>query len=180
MAYVSVPKDLSKIRSKVLFNLTKRQIICFGSGALLGVPLFFLFKGAIGTSPAAMLMMVVMLPAFLLGMYEKNGQPLEVVLCPRALIIPPYDHLLCARVYTVIQLGVIELFVSIKNIYAVCFQRPKVRPYRTNNFYSVLERQERLEREVYQIVHGQNRGNKTDKRGEKADRRADRKGKRRG
>ena len=147
MAYVSVPKDLSKIRSKVLFNLTKRQIICFGSGALLGVPLFFLFKGAIGTSPAAMLMMVVMLPAFLLGMYEKNGQPLEFVL---------------------------------KNIYAVCFQRPKVRPYRTNNFYAVLERQERLEREVYQIVHGQNRGSKTDKRGEKADRRADRKGKRRG
>lgn len=30
MAYVNVPKDLTKIKSKVLFNLTKRQLICFG------------------------------------------------------------------------------------------------------------------------------------------------------
>lgn len=29
MAYVNVPKDLTKIKSKVLFNLTKRQLICF-------------------------------------------------------------------------------------------------------------------------------------------------------
>lgn len=26
MAYVNVPKDLTKIKSKVLFNLTKRQL----------------------------------------------------------------------------------------------------------------------------------------------------------
>ena len=30
MAYVNVPKDLTKIKSKVLFNLTKRQLLCFG------------------------------------------------------------------------------------------------------------------------------------------------------
>ena len=54
MAYVNVPKDLTKVKTKVLFNLTKRQLICFGSGALIGVPLFFLLKGSIGTSPAAM------------------------------------------------------------------------------------------------------------------------------
>ena len=59
MAYVNVPKDLTKVKTKVLFNLTKRQLICFGSGALIGVPLFFLLKGSIGTSPAAMVMMVV-------------------------------------------------------------------------------------------------------------------------
>ena len=63
MAYVNVPKDLTKVKTKVLFNLTKRQLICFGSGALIGVPLFFLLKGSIGTSPAAMVMMVVMIPA---------------------------------------------------------------------------------------------------------------------
>ena len=51
MAYVNVPKDLTKVKTKVLFNLTKRQLICFGSGALIGVPLFFLLKGSIGTSP---------------------------------------------------------------------------------------------------------------------------------
>ena len=47
MAYVNVPKDLTKIKSKVLFNLTKRQLICFGLAALMGVPLFFLLKGGI-------------------------------------------------------------------------------------------------------------------------------------
>ena len=36
MAYVNVPKDLTKVKTKVLFNLTKRQLICFGSGALIG------------------------------------------------------------------------------------------------------------------------------------------------
>lgn len=79
MAYVNVPKDLTKIKSKVLFNLTKRQLICFGLAAVMGVPLFFLLKGSIGTTAAALVMIFVMLPGFLLGVYEKNGQPLEVV-----------------------------------------------------------------------------------------------------
>ena len=35
MAYIPVPKDLSAVKTKVFFNLTKRQIICFGSGALI-------------------------------------------------------------------------------------------------------------------------------------------------
>ena len=69
----------------------------------------------------------------LFAMYEKNGQPLEVV---------------------------------IRNIYRVCFQRPKQRPYKTNNFYAVLERQNQLDREVYQIV----RKEKADPRRTKTDR----------
>ena len=79
MAYVPVPKDLTKIKSKVAFNLTKRQLICFGSGALIGVPLFFLCRTGLGTSTAALLMMLVMLPFFFLAMYERNGQPMEKV-----------------------------------------------------------------------------------------------------
>ena len=62
MAYVPVPKDLSKVKTKVAFNLTKRQLVCFGSGALIGVPLFFLLRGPAGNSVAAMCMMLVMLP----------------------------------------------------------------------------------------------------------------------
>ena len=58
MAYVPVPKDLTKVKSKVLFNLTKRQLICFGGGALIGVPLFFLLRGSLGASPAAILMVL--------------------------------------------------------------------------------------------------------------------------
>lgn len=80
MAYVPVPKDLTKVKSRVLFNLTKRQLICFGGGALIGVPLYFLLRGSLGSSPAAIVMVVSMLPFFLFGLYEKDGQPLEKVL----------------------------------------------------------------------------------------------------
>ena len=51
MAYVSVPKDLTQVKPKFLFNLTKRQVICFGGGAALGLPLFFLTKNVIGIAP---------------------------------------------------------------------------------------------------------------------------------
>ena len=79
MAYVPVPKDLTNVKTKFLFNLTKRQLVCFGGGALVGVPLFFLLKEPIGTSTAALIMVFVMLPFFLLAMFERNGQPLEKV-----------------------------------------------------------------------------------------------------
>ena len=85
----------------------------------MGLPLFFLFKDSAGTSLAAMVMIVVMLPCFLVAMYEKHGQPLEVV---------------------------------VKNIIRTKFIAPKERPYRTDNFYSVLERQRKLEKEVSAIV----------------------------
>ena len=80
MAYVPVPKDLTRVKSKFLFNLTKRQVVCFGLGALVGVPVFFLTKGGIGVSMAAALMIVIMLPFFMFAMFERNGQPLEVLL----------------------------------------------------------------------------------------------------
>lgn len=63
-----------------MFNLTKRQLICFGLGIVIGLPIFFLTKSALGTSVSAMLMIIVMLPCFMLALYEKHGQPLEKVL----------------------------------------------------------------------------------------------------
>ena len=119
MAYVPVPKDLSTVKTKVMFNLTKRQLICFGSGAAVAVPLFFLCKTFMNTTVAAILMILTLLPFMLMAMYEKNGQPLEKI---------------------------------VRNIVQVSFLRPKQRPYRTNNFYAVLERQENLDKEVYRIV----------------------------
>ena len=126
MAYVPVPKDLSKVKTKVALNLTKRQILCFAVALALGLPLFFLLKDSAGTSLAAFVMILVMLPCFLVAMYEKHGQPLEVV---------------------------------VKNIIQTKFVRPKERPYQTENFYAVLERQRKLEKEVTAIVKG------TDKKG---------------
>lgn len=80
MAYVAVPKDLTRVKSKFLFNLTKRQVVCFGLGALVGLPVFFLTKDAAGVSMSAVLMILVMLPFFMFAMFERNGQPLEVLL----------------------------------------------------------------------------------------------------
>jgi len=77
---VAVPKDLSGIKTKVAMNLTKRQIICFGSAAALGVPFYMLTKGVLGTEVAALFMVAVMLPFFFLAMYEKDGFPAEKIL----------------------------------------------------------------------------------------------------
>jgi hypothetical protein len=77
MAYVSIPKDLTRVKTKFALGLTKRQCVCFGSAAAMGLPLFFLLRGHIPTSAAAFLMILVMVPWFLFAMYERNGQPLE-------------------------------------------------------------------------------------------------------
>ena len=103
----------------MLFGLTKRQFVCFGSAALVGVPLFFLSKGSMGTTSAALCMILVMLPFFLFALYEKNGQTLEVIL----------GHLIQCK-----------------------FIRPKRRIYQTNNAYSALVRQAKLEKEVQEIA----------------------------
>ena len=80
MAYVSVPKDLTKVKNKLAFNLTRRQIICFGTAGIIGIPFYILTRNVIGNSSAMMGMVLVMIPAFLFAMYEKDGMPLEKVL----------------------------------------------------------------------------------------------------
>ena len=118
-SYISVPRDLTKVKSKVFFNLTKRQLICFSLAALIGVPSFFLLKRMGNISLAALGMMAVMMPLFFFAMYEKNGEPLEVILF----------HFIEARII-----------------------RPKVRVYRTDNYYAALMRQAAAEKEVEEIV----------------------------
>ena len=118
-AYISVPRDLTRVKSKILFGLTKRQIVCFGTGALIGVPVYFFVRGSGNLSLAALAMIAVMLPLFFFGMYEHNGQPPEVVA---------------------------------KQFYQARFVRPKVRPYRTNNYYAAIMRQADAKEEVTRIV----------------------------
>ena len=62
MAYVNVPNDLSKIKTKLALNLTRRQLLCFGGAALVGIPAFLLTRSAIGNTGAMFLMLAVMLP----------------------------------------------------------------------------------------------------------------------
>jgi hypothetical protein len=118
-SYIPVPRDLTKVKSKVAFNLTRRQLICFCIAAAIGVPTFFLLKKIGDSTFAAMGMMIVMMPLFFFAMYEKNGQPLEVFL----------HHFIQAT-----------------------FIRPKIRPYKTDNYYAALMRQEKAEKEVEKIV----------------------------
>lgn len=119
MAYVTVPKDLTKVKTKVALNLTKRQLACFSMAAAVGVPLFFLIKGSVPQTAATFLMVLAMLPFFLFAMYEKHGQPLEKVL---------------------------------GNIIRVFFLTPKERPYQTENYYAVLAKQRKLNKEVTAIA----------------------------
>ena len=58
MAYVNVPKDLTKVKTKVALNLTKRQLICFSLAAAVGIPVYFLTKGTVGNSAAIMVMAI--------------------------------------------------------------------------------------------------------------------------
>ncbi len=118
-AYIPVPRDLTRVKSKILFNLTKRQLICFGLAALIGVPSFFLIRSFGGTSMAVMCMIIIMIPMFLLAMYEKDGQPLEVIA----------KHFIITK-----------------------FIRPKIRPYKTDNYYEILHRVAAAEKEVEKIV----------------------------
>ena len=53
--YVQIPKDLNDIKQKFMFGLTKRQVVSFGIGGVLGIPLFFLTRSTLG------------------GLYKKNG-----------------------------------------------------------------------------------------------------------
>ena len=110
MAFVPVPKDLSKVKTKIVFNLTKRQFILFSIGALVSIPLYLGARKAIGNDFALMVMIVVAMPFFFLGIFEKDGIPLEKY----------------AR-YIIKQ----------KFIY------PKVRIYKTENFYEYLNQDER-------------------------------------
>ena len=98
-----------------------------------GTTAFLFAQRQRGKSMAAFAMIVVMLPCFLLAMYEKHGQPLEIV---------------------------------IKNVIQTKFIRPKERPYQTENFYAVIEKQRKLEKEVSAIVNGRTKNH--DPRGKKS------------
>ncbi|MCL2053015.1 MAG: PrgI family protein [Oscillospiraceae bacterium] len=80
MPYVQISKDLSKIRTKIAFNLTKRQLICFSLAAVTSVPAYFLTKDTLGTAVSGLILIILSIPFFIAANYEKNGQPFEKVI----------------------------------------------------------------------------------------------------
>jgi hypothetical protein len=73
MAYVSVPKDLAAVKTRLVLNLTKRQLVCFGAAAAIGVPIFLSFRGMMGNTGAMTLMIAAVIPAFFFAIYNKDG-----------------------------------------------------------------------------------------------------------
>ena len=120
MPYVTIPKDLSRIKNKLVFNLTKRQLISFSLAGGIGIPFYLFSRSVIGGDVAAFLMIALMLPFMAFGVYEKDGQPLEKILY----------HMIRAR-----------------------FLLPHIRVYQTDNLYSALERQAKIDKEVMEIVY---------------------------
>lgn len=109
MPYVNIPNDLRRIKTKVALNLTKRQLLCFGGAAAIGVPTYLFTRTAIGNSAAMILMIALMLPFFFFAMYERDGLPAEKVA---------------------------------RNILRVFFIRPGPSPYKTENIYAILTKEE--------------------------------------
>lgn len=75
--YVKIPKDLNDIKEKFIMGFTKRQVICFGIGLVIGLPVFFLTRTALGMSGAIFAMGACAAPAILCGLFKKNGVFLE-------------------------------------------------------------------------------------------------------
>ena len=77
MAYVKIPKDLSRVKTKVALNLTKRQLIGFSIAGLFGFPTYLLCKNFLSTDISMILMSLVVLPILFATLYEKDNQPFE-------------------------------------------------------------------------------------------------------
>lgn len=80
MAHVNITKDLTEVKSKVVFGLTQRQLIFFALAALVAVPTYFLTRKSLGNDIALILLIVMALPFFFFALYEKNGQTPEKML----------------------------------------------------------------------------------------------------
>jgi hypothetical protein len=80
MPYVKIPKDLSRVKTKLALNLTKRQLISFGIALVIGLPVFFVIKNAHSLELAGFVTFIVICPLIFVGLYERNGQPFERVL----------------------------------------------------------------------------------------------------
>jgi len=76
MAYVPVPKDMSKVKNKIALGLTKRQLIGISCAAALGLPAFFLLRN-ISMDIAMFAILIVGFPALFISMYERDGMPAE-------------------------------------------------------------------------------------------------------
>ena len=77
MAYVPIPKDLKKVKTKVAFNLTKRQLIGFTIAGLIGIPIYLFMRKVVPNDIAVIFLIVSTLPIFFITLFEKDGLSFE-------------------------------------------------------------------------------------------------------
>ena len=77
MAYVPIPKDLNKVKTKVAFNLTKRQLIGFTLAGLVGIPVYLFMRKFVLNDIAVIFLIVSTLPIFFITLFEKDGLTFE-------------------------------------------------------------------------------------------------------
>jgi hypothetical protein len=64
---------MTEVKTRLIMNLTKRQLVCFGAAAAIGAPLFLSFRGMMGNTGAMMIMIAAVIPAFFFAIYSKDG-----------------------------------------------------------------------------------------------------------
>ena len=77
MAYVPIPKDLKRVKTKVGFNLTKRQLIGFSVAGLIGIPVYLFMRKYVPNDIAVIFLIVSTLPIFFATLFEKDGLSFE-------------------------------------------------------------------------------------------------------
>lgn len=79
MPYVNIPKDLSDVRAKLIFGLTRRGLIVAALALVVYLPLYFFLRSVIGGG-AVWLMMLLATPPFLWGIWPvHDGRPIEKI-----------------------------------------------------------------------------------------------------
>ena len=77
MAYVPIPKALKKVKTKVAFNLTKRQLIGFTIAGMIGIPIYLFMRKVVPNDIAVIFLIVSTLPIFFITLFEKDGLSFE-------------------------------------------------------------------------------------------------------
>ena len=77
MAYVPIPKDLKKVKTKVAFNLTKRQLIGFTIAGLIGIPIYLFMRKVVPNDIAVIFLILSTIPIFFITLFEKDGLSFE-------------------------------------------------------------------------------------------------------
>lgn len=77
MIEVKLPREIRDFKSKVIFNLTLRQIISLVLALAINIPSYIFLRGKIGEDLAGWIILIISFPIFLVGFIKKDGMDYE-------------------------------------------------------------------------------------------------------